>query len=122
MIQAEPFCYCQYPIIKKIKDDSVVIMTLKQGEEINNLYRSYNNKIDLLEDSLTIKKKKNDSLIKALYKKRDTVFYWKGKYEASRELYRAPKSRDYDKEEAFDLLQKILLMGIIVLQFSQLNK
>lgn len=122
MIQAAPLCYCQYPIIKKIKDDSVVIMTVKQGEEINNLYRSYNNKIDLLEDSLTIKKKKNDSLIKALYKKRDTVFYWKGKYEASRELYRAPKSRDYDKEEAFELLQKILLMGIIVLQFSQLNK
>lgn len=121
MIQAAPLSYCQYPIIKKIKEDSVVIMTVKQGEEINNLYRYYNNKIDLLEDSLTIKKKKNDSLIKALYKKGDTVFYWKGKYEASRELY-FPKSRDYDKEEAFELLQKILLVGIIVLQFSQLNK
>jgi hypothetical protein len=96
-------------------------MTLKQGEEINNLYRSYNLKIDLLEDSLTIKKKKYDSLNKALYKKGDTVFYWKGKYEASRELYRAPKSRDYDKEKAFDTLQKILLMGIIVLQFSALR-
>lgn len=96
-------------------------MTVKQGEEINNLYRSYNDRISLLKDSLTIKKLNNDSLIKALYKTSDSVFYWQGKYEASRELYRAPKSRDYDKEEAFQLLQKILLIGVIVLQFSQLK-
>lgn len=121
MIQAASTSYCQYPIIKKINNDTVVIMTVKQGEEINNLYRSYNEKINLLEDSLTIKKKKYDSLNKALHKKSDSLFYWEGKYQASRELYRAPKSRDYDKEEAFHTLQKILLMGIIILQFSQLR-
>jgi hypothetical protein len=96
-------------------------MTLKQGEEINSLYRSYNDRIILLKDSLTIKNLNNDSLSKALHKKSDSIFYWRGKYEASTELYRAPKSRDYEKEQAFDTLQKILLMGIIVLQFSQLN-
>lgn len=121
MIQAAPLCYCQYPVIKKINNDTVVIMTLKQGEEINTLYRSYNDRIILLKDSLTIKNLNNDSLSKALHKKSDSIFYWRGKYEASRELYRAPKSRDYEKEQAFDTLQKILLMGIIVLQFSQLN-
>jgi len=55
--------------------------------------------------------------------KNDTIFYWKGKYEASAELYKAPRYRDidYEKEEAFHLLQKIILIAIIILQLSQLK-
>jgi len=67
--------------------------------------------------------KVNEKLNKAVLQKNDTIFYWKGKYEASRELYRTPRSRDidYEKEEAYHLLQKILLIGVIILQFSQLK-
>ena len=40
--------YSQYPITKKIGNDSVVIMTVPQGEYINKLYKQYNNTIDSL--------------------------------------------------------------------------
>ena len=87
------------------------------------LYNFYNNKIDSLKDSVAIKNKKNEELNKAVRVKNDTIFYWKGKYEASRELYKAPKYRDidYEREEAFHLLQKILLVAVIIIQFSQLK-
>jgi hypothetical protein len=96
-------------------------MTVKQANEINILFKSYVNSIDLLKDSITIKNIKNDSLNKAIYTKRDTIHYWEGKYEASRELYRTPKSRDYDKKEALDFAQKIILIAIILVQFQSLK-
>ena len=96
-------------------------MTVKQANEINILFKSYGNTIDLIKDSLTIKNSKNDSLNKAIYNKRDTIHYWQGKYEASRELYRAPKSRDYDKKEALDFAQKIILIARILVQFNSLK-
>jgi len=99
------------------------MMKVSQADTINLLYQSYNSKIDSLSDSLKIKNDINERLNQAVFSKNDTIFYWKGKYEASKELYRAPRYRDidYEKEEAFHLLQKILLIGIIVLQFSQLK-
>jgi hypothetical protein len=98
-------------------------MKVSQADTINMLYKFYSQKIDSLTDSVIIKNKTNEELNKAVRIKNDTIFYWKGKYEASKELYRAPRYRDidYEKEEAFHLLQKILLIGIIVLQFSQLK-
>ncbi len=121
LIAGEISSYCQYPISKVIGKDTVVIMTVKQANEINILFKSYGNTIDLLKDSLTIKNIKNDSLNKTIYTKRDTIHYWKGKYEASRELYRAPKSRDYDKKEALDFAQKVILIVIIFIQFQSLK-
>lgn len=47
--------YCQYPMVKKIGNDSVVLMTLKQGDEINNNFRK-------LKDSISYLQLKNDSL------------------------------------------------------------
>ena len=112
--------YCQYPITKVIGQDTVVIMTLKQGLAINDLYKDYNNKISVLKDTIKTKNLNYDSLHKEFNRKKDSIFYWEGKYNASRELY-IPKQRNIDKEEAFQFLQKVLLMGIIVLQFSQLR-
>lgn len=112
--------YCQYPITKVINEDTVVIMTLKQGIAINQLYKDYNNTIIGLQDTLKTKKINYDSLYKEFNRKKDSIFYWQGKYNASRELF-IPKQRNIDKEEAFQFLQKVLLMGIIVLQFSQLH-
>jgi hypothetical protein len=120
------FChslYSQYPAKRVFRGDSVVIMRVSQADTINMLYNSYINKIDSLKDSVTIKNKTNETLNKTIFSKNDTIFYWKGKYEASRELYKAPRYRDinYEREEAFHLLQKIILVGVIILQLSQLK-
>jgi hypothetical protein len=98
-------------------------MTVSQADTINMLYDSYLNKIYSLKDSITIKNKQNEIFNKTIFNKNDTIFYWKGKYEASRELYKAPRYRDidYEKEETLHLVQKIILIGIIALQFSQLK-
>lgn len=98
-------------------------MKVSQADTINMLYKFYSQKIDSLTDSVAIKNKTNEELNKKLLVKNDTIFYWKGKYEASRELYTAPRYRDidYEKEETFHLIQKIILIGIIVLQFIQLK-
>jgi hypothetical protein len=95
-------------------------MKVSQADTINMLYKFYSQKIDSLNDSVAIKNKTNEELYKKLLVKNDTIFYWKGKYEASRELF-FPKQRNIDKEEAFHLLQKIILIGVIILQFSQLK-
>ena len=113
--------YSQYPVKRIFRGDSVVIMKVSQADTINMLYNFYSQKIDSLTDSIAIKNKTNEELYKKLLVKNDTIFYWKGKYEASRE--RAPRYRDinYETEEAFHLLQKIILIGVIILQFSQLK-
>ena len=43
--------YCQYPIVKKIGNDSVVIMTLKQATTINDNFQSNKTTIDSLRTS-----------------------------------------------------------------------
>ena len=95
-------------------------MKVSQADTINMLYKSFNDTIVNLKNSITEKKFLYDSIYKEILRKKDTIFYWQGKYQASRELY-FPKQRNIDKEEAFHLLQKIILIGIIVLQFSQLK-
>ena len=112
--------YSQYPVKRVFRGDSVVIMKVSQADTINMLYKSYNDTITNLKNSITEKKYIYDSLNQEIYRKKDTIFYWEGKYQASRELY-FPKQRNIDKEEAFHLLQKILLIGVIILQFTQLH-
>lgn len=40
--------YCQYPVVKTIGKDTVVIMTLKQGEDINKQFVSLNDSLSTL--------------------------------------------------------------------------
>lgn len=42
--------YSQYPIAKKIGEDSVVIMTLKQGNDINNTFLKLKDSINTLKN------------------------------------------------------------------------
>lgn len=66
--------YCQYPTVKTINNEQVVIMTLKQAEDINKKFSSLNDDILSLKDSvnktnrnlnLTVSEKnKLDSLLK----------------------------------------------------------
>jgi hypothetical protein len=44
--------FCQYPTVKTIGKDTVVIMTLKQGEEINKKFSSLSDTIKTLENKL----------------------------------------------------------------------
>jgi hypothetical protein len=94
-------------------------MTIEQGKLINDLYSSYNQKID----SLTIKKEKYDSLYKKLHLKQDSINIWESKYQTSVDLFRLrPKARSYDSEEKFEFAQKIILIAIILLQFNTISK
>lgn len=95
-------------------------MTIKQGEEINNLYKNYNKEIVLLKDSIKTKKQDYDSLYKTITAKTDSFYNWKYKYSINKTLYEA-RETDQEKINKINSLSKILLMFIIILQFSQLH-
>lgn len=44
--------FCQYPTVKTIGKDTVVIMTLKQGEDINKKFTKLNDSIIILNDTI----------------------------------------------------------------------
>lgn len=48
--------YSQYPILKKLGSDSVVIMTLKQANQVNSYYVDRETKISQLKDSVAKQK------------------------------------------------------------------
>jgi len=116
--------YCQYPIIKKVGEDSVVLITIKQGEEINKKFIENKKRLDLLRDSVTSEKIKVDSLrnkydslnseLIPLIRKHDE---YKHRYE---ERLKMPIKYPYH-DDGWDFAQKLLLMGIIVLQFFSIR-
>lgn len=123
MIWASHFCYCQYPQKRIFRGDSVVILTITQADTINKLYKDYNDSIQLLNNTLTIKNKKYDSIFKAIHYKEDSINLWKSKYQTSVDLFRLrPKARSYASEEKLEFAQKIILVGIILLQFNTINQ
>ena len=61
MILLGNLSYSQYPIIKKIGDDSVVLITIKQGEDINKKFTEDRLKLSLLKDSVGVERRKVDS-------------------------------------------------------------
>jgi hypothetical protein len=114
--------YCQYPQKRVFRGDSVVILSITQADTINKLYKSYNDSIELLNNTLTIKNKKYDSIFKAIHYKEDSINLWKGKYQTSVDLFRSrPKARSYEAEEKLDFAQKIILIIIILVQFNSLK-
>lgn len=73
LIVIPALCYCQYPITKKIKGDSVVIMTIGQADTINKLYKSYNDTIIAYKDSLSLKNNLYVTTSSKLRSKEDSV-------------------------------------------------
>lgn len=72
--------YCQYPTVKTIGKDTVVIMTVKQGENINKQFTSLNDSLsalnkDLLELRVAVGRMNvtNTQLSKNLAKSNDEV-------------------------------------------------
>jgi hypothetical protein len=115
MILLSVSTYSQYPVIKKIKEDSVVIMTVKQGNEINALYLRYNETID----SLKSKTIKDDSILNVYSNKVSALQNYKFRYEANLETYRT-REKELDKMDKYHAWQKIILIFLIIFQFSQL--
>ena len=114
--------YCQYPQKRVFRGDSVVILSITQADTINKLYKTYNDSIELLNNTLTIKKERYDSLFKTLHLKQDSINIWQGKYKTSVELFKLrPKARTYDSEEKYEFAQKIILIAIILIQFNSLR-
>ena len=123
MILAVHSCYCQYPKVKKINEDSVVIMTLEQGKDINKSFLYLNKKIDSLKDTVFYYNKlkiKYDSLHQTIYKTKDSFYNWKWKYEANRNTY-YNRETEVEKDKKYDFAQKIILIAIIVLQFQSIK-
>ena len=115
MILVSVSSFSQYPQIKKIKEDSVVIMTIDQGKEINALYIGYNKTID----SLKNKSIKDDSLLNVYIYKASKLENYKYRYEANMETYQA-REKELEKMDKYHAWQKIILIFLVVFQFSQL--
>lgn len=99
-------------------------MTIGQADTINQLYKSYNDTISVLKSALTIKNVKYDSLFSFNTFQKDTIDFYKWRYQANRDAY-TNRQKDYWKTEKIHEVSKIILVGIILLQFntiSQLNK
>ena len=94
--------YCQYPTVKTIGKDTVVIMTVKQGEEINNQFTLLKDSLSTLnQNTLTLRNQlasmgtKNIQLSTNLTKSMDEVGVvtkqvdvYKGKYEEAENTIR----------------------------------
>lgn len=113
-------CFCQYPITKKIGEDTVVIMTLKQGEQINKTFNKYGQDLSLVKDSLKIKQIQYDSLFNTISLVKDSFYSWKWKYTENKRIYEA-YNINQGKIERLHAASKLILIGIIILQFSQLH-
>ena len=116
LILAPALVFSQYPKTKKIGSDSVVIITIGQADTINQLYKSYNDSINNLQTKI----KYNDSILRIRTIEKDSFYNWKYKYSTNKNIYEdwLENQRKIDKIHA---ASKLLLMFIIVLQFSQLQ-
>ena len=112
--------YSQYPIKRYYKGDSVLILKVEQLDTINNLYLKYNDTIKVLKTDLTIKNKKYDSIFNTISAQKDSVYNWKYKYNLNKSIYEdwEANQRKIDKIQA---ASKLMLIFIIILQFSQLR-
>lgn len=109
--------YSQYPQIKKIKQDSVVIMTIEQGKEINALYLGYNKTID----SLKIKTRYYDSAINQISKKQDTINIYRYHIQNTKSATGIDKEfkEAFEKEKGINRLWTLVLFMALALIKTQ---
>jgi len=110
--------YCQYPIVKKLGNDSVVIMTLTQATTINSTFQANQNTIDSLRTHVYIK----DSIINKKKTTYDSLHAVTNQYRIrydERLNMRIPIAKD---NSGWEFAQKMVLVGIIVLQFFTIKR
>lgn len=107
--------YSQYPTVKKIGKDTVVIITLKQGEEINKLYDQNKNQIKKLSDTVSLL----NSNIKTFRDSALTlnVVNLKTKIESDsfRYMYNENKKIYIQKEKEFNRDKKMFAFNVTIL-------
>lgn len=124
MTQVVSLSYAQYPLTKKIGNDTVVIMTIKQGEQINKSFDEYEEKVSKLKDTITILKnnlidgkKQYDSSIGFV---KSEVNEYKWKYEENKRTYLKHEAL-FLKTHNTDILQKILFSVLVTFLFLKIN-
>ncbi len=124
LTQVVSLSYAQYPLTKKIGNDTVVIMTIKQGEQINKSFDEYEEKVSKLKDTIAILrnnlidgKKHYDSSIGFV---KSEVNEYKWKYEENKRMYLKNEELFY-KTHNTDVLQKISLAIVVTFLFFKLN-
>jgi hypothetical protein len=95
-------------------------MTLKQGEDINKSFLTYQKRIDSLKDSVKIKRIIYDSLIVELNKTDKTKDEYKARYEERLNMPVNTKLKYHD--DGWDFAQKLVLVGVIVVQFFTIKR
>lgn len=98
----------------------MVILKVSQADTINQLFISYNDTITTLKKLINLKILENDSINKEILVKQDSFYNWKWKYQANRESYFS-REKDYWKTEKIHEASKIILVLIIILQFSTIK-
>jgi len=110
--------YCQYPIVKKLGNDSVVIMTVKQAVTINSTFQANQNTIDSLKMHVYIK----DSVINKEKTTYDSLYkitnQYKVRYDERLNMH-IPVPKDNSE---WDFAQKMVLIFVIVLQFFTIKR
>lgn len=112
--------YSQYPIIKKIGDDSLILMTLKQGDEINKSFIKNQKNVDSLNSLVVTKNALFDSLKFELSKTDKKREEYKLRYEERLNMPTKVKYQYHD--DGWDFTEKMILIGIVVLQFFTIKR
>jgi len=113
--------YSQYPITKRIKGDSVVIMTIGQADTINKLYKSYNDTIIAYKDSLSLKNKLYVSTNSKLRSKEDSINIYRFHIQNIKTSsgIDAEFKQSFEKEKAINRLWTLVLFMSLVLIKTQ---
>ena len=117
MILLSVSSYSQYPTTKRIKGDSVVIMTVGQADTINKLYKSYNDTIIAYKDSLSLKNNLYVTTTNKLRVKEDSVNIYKFHIEniKSSPGIDAEFKRNFEQEQGLNRLWTLLLFVALAL-------
>ena len=119
--------FAQYPVTKKIGNDTVVIMTIRQAENINQLFDTNEKEFNKISDSLKLLKsllvennKKNDSLIYKVQAADFKTEEFKFKFEENKRIY-LQNEKVYNKIHNNDILQKVLFALVLGFVAFKLN-
>ena len=127
MILVANLSFAQYPLTKKIGNDTVVIMTIRQAENINQLFDTNEKEFNKISDSLKLLKsllvennKKNDSLIYKVQAADFKTEEFKFKFEENKRIY-LQNEKVYNKIHNNDILQKVLFALVLGFVAFKLN-
>lgn len=109
-----------YPKTKRIGKDSVVIITVDQADKINDTFNLYKDSIALGKKLIDSQRVIYDSLLAKTNKLREEHAEYKWKYQANREVF-IEMEKDGRVREKLHEFAKLLLIGIIILQFGTIS-